>query len=186
MRKTLGKTQRSKSCEKQIRGWGQSLSRWWEKQIMCEASSLGNHDTGGSELPPHGWVWDPLKSWLFSVAPLLCMCLSEGFIVCNNKKKKKKERKCVNVARHFPIGFLASARRLWPLKSHWSKNEYCRELQPGLYFPDAHLLSMADGLLQGNELSFWGLQSLLLMWWMQMFCPFLSLQPSVPSFANCL
>lgn len=37
------------------------------------------------------------------------------------------------------------------LKATDPKNEYCRELQPGPYFPDAHLLLMADGLLQGKD-----------------------------------
>lgn len=54
------KPQWSKSCEKQIRGRGQSLSRWWEKQIKCEASSRGNHDTRGCNLPSRAWVGEPL------------------------------------------------------------------------------------------------------------------------------
>lgn len=54
------KPQWSKSCEKQIRGRGQSLSRWWEKQIKCEASSRGNHDTQGCNLPSCAWVGEPL------------------------------------------------------------------------------------------------------------------------------
>lgn len=37
------------------------------------------------------------------------------------------------------------------LKGIDPKNEHCRELQTGLYFPDAHLLSTADGLLRGTD-----------------------------------
>lgn len=37
------------------------------------------------------------------------------------------------------------------LKAIDPKSEYCRELQPRLYFPDTHLLLMADGLPQGKD-----------------------------------
>lgn len=37
------------------------------------------------------------------------------------------------------------------LKAVDPQNEHCRALQPGLYFPDAHLLPMADGMLQGKD-----------------------------------
>lgn len=56
------------------------------------------------------------------------------------------------------------------------KNEYCRELQPGLYFPDAHLLLMADGCAAGQR---WAFEDYKVFCWMQMFCPLLS--PSTDS-----
>lgn len=100
------------------------------------------------------------------------VCLSKGFIVCNKKRRKGSVLTCLLGI--FPLDSLLLYGSCDLYKSIDPKNEKCRELQPGLYFPGVPLLSMADALLQGNEKSFWWSYSLLLMWWMQ-FCPFLSL-----------
>lgn len=115
------KPQWSKSCEKQIRGRGQSPSRWWEKQIKCEASSRGNHDTQRCNLLSHAWVGDP------RLVLAICECVPPYGIYCVQhtwKKKTKKWRKAsvYNLAAGcFPVGFLVSLWQLWPLKSYWSK-----------------------------------------------------------------
>lgn len=113
---------------------------------MCEASSQGNHDTQAASC--HPMVDYGILSCL---TPLLCMCLSEGFIVCS-KNEGKRVCKPGLAFSHWVLGFCWAAVTFY--KAIDPKNEYCGELQPGLYFPDAHLLSVADGLLQGSEMSF--------------------------------
>lgn len=81
------------------------------------------------------------------------MLLSQGFIVCN-KIEKLSRGECVNLSiRHFPPWILGSCMEAVTFKKPLIQKMKMAELQAGLYFPDAHLLLMADALLQGNEMS---------------------------------
>lgn len=155
---------------------------------MCEASSLGNHDTRAASCHPMA-EYGILSSPHFSVRLLYSVCVPPRDSLCS---LKTKEKECVNLARHFPIGFLASVGRLWPLKSHWSKKEERKKMKI-LYrsaswtlFPRCTPAVYGRWFAAGQWNKF--LRIIVFCWCDECRCFVLSCpcQPPVSSFASCL
>lgn len=67
---------------KHSRGWRWVLSRWWEKQIMCEASSRRNHGTRASMAN----LWQRMGLWC--VLAVMSAYTADRFMVGHSNKER--------------------------------------------------------------------------------------------------